>query len=860
MNKRIFAMLLALLMLGSLFPASALAEGEIVMDPVLWEPDGVLGPPAEGPDAPVIPEETPAEPAEEPAGDDAPGVPVILSEESEANEAEGSFPDEAAPAPEAQTAPEQPTEEPAGDDAPGVPEIPEARQEADEAALSNSGQCGSSLYWELYDGTLSISGSGEMWDYNSDDPGWYPARDSILRVSIGDGVSSIGSYAFWGCYNLETVMIPSSVDSIGSYAFSNCSSLTEMSFLGNAPSFGVNCFYDVNKLTVYLSYDDDNTWTDEVMQDYGGSVTWVWGGPNSGQIGPNLYWELSGGVLTVSGSGDMWNYGTGMPGWYPTRERVKRVVLGPGVTSIGDAVFTACYQLSIFTVPESVLYFGDLCFSYCTFLEEVIFLGSAPSFCSECFYGDNSIKAYYPADNPSWNEWERQDYGGSVTWVPYPMAAPTLSLARASGGVSLSWNAVPNAPRYNIYRKVGNGNWAWLAASTGTGYTDTTAAPGSAYSYRMAVVSSDGRTMLGSMSAEKSITLFPAPALSVAKVSGGVKLSWNSIPNAPRYNLYRKVGNGNWAWLAASTGTSYTDTKVASGTSYTYRMAVVSADGKSLLSPMSAEKSITYSVFAAPVITLTNVSGGVQVTWNSVPGAPRYNIYRKVGSGGWSWLAASTGTGYTDTKVSSGTTYSYRMAVVSSDGKSLLSPMGAEKSITRSLYAAPVISSVANVAGGVQIKWSAVPDAPRYNLYRKVGNGNWAWLAASTGTSYTDSKTVSGTKYSYRMAVVSSDGKSLLSPMGGEKSITWFAPPAITLSNAAGGIQIKWTAVSGAPRYNIYRKVGTGSWAWLAASTGTSYVDTKVSSGTTYTYRMAVVSADGKTMLSAMGGEKSLTR
>ena len=861
MNKRIFAMLLALLMLGSLFPVSALAEGEIVMDPVLWEPDGVQGPPVEGPEEDEAPAPEPEQPAPEtqpipvesaevpveeeipetPENAGEPELPVPTEEETApaapieevAGEAETPIPEEAeAPtADEAETPPQEEAEP--SSEAQTAPEesaeIPEARHEEDAAALSNSGDCGNSLYWYLYDGTLTISGSGEMWDYNSDDPGWYPARDSILRVSIGDGVSSIGSYAFWGCYNLETVMIPSSVDSIGSYAFSNCSSLTEMSFLGNAPSFGDNCFYDVNNLTVYLSYDDDNTWTDEVMQDYGGSVTWVWGGPNSGQIGPNLYWELSGGVLTISGSGDMWNYGTGMPGWYPTRERVKRVVLGPGVTSIGDAVFTACYQLTSVTVPESVLYFGDRCFSYCTFLEEVIFLGSAPSFCSECFYGDNYIKAYYPADNPTWNEWERQDYGGSVTWVPYPMAAPTLSLARASGGVSLSWNAVPNAPRYNIYRKVGSGGWSWLAASTGTGYTDTTAAPGSTYSYRMAVVSSDGRTMLGSMSAEKSITLFPAPALSVANVSGGVKLSWNTVSGAPRYNIYRKVGSGGWSWLAASTGTSYTDTKVASGTSYTYRMAVVSADGKSMLSPMSAEKSITYSSFAAPVISLARVSGGVQIKWNAVPGAPRYNIYRKVGSGGWSWLAASTGTGYTDTKVSSGTTYSYRMAVVSADGKSMLSPMGAEKSITySSTLAAPVISSIAN--------------------------------AASTGTMYTDNKTVSGTKYSYRMAVVSSDGKTMLSPMGSEKSITYFAPPAITLSNAAGGIQIKWTAVSGAPRYNIYRKVGTGSWAWLAASTGTSYVDTKVSSGTTYTYRMAVVSADGKTMLSAMGGEKSLTR
>ena len=292
-------------------------------------------------------------------------------------------------------------------------------------------------------------------------------------------------------------------------------------------------------------------------------------------------------------------------------------------------------------------------------------------------------------------------------------------------------------------------------------------------------------------------------------------------------------------------------------------MAVVTADGKSLLSPMSAEKSITFSPsYAAPVITLTNVSNGVQVKWNAVSGAPRYNIYRRVGSGSWAWLAASTGTSYVDTKVSSGTAYSsYRMAVVTADGKSMLSPMGAEKSITYtpSALAAPVIVSIANVVNGIQLKWNAVSGAPRYNIYRKSGSGSWAWLAASTGTMYTDTGTVSGTAYHYRMAVVTADGKSMLSPMGTEKILTYFAPPAITITNMTNGIQIKWTAVSGAPRYNIYRKVGSGSWSWLAASTGTVYIDGNVTHGTTYTYRMAVVTADGKSMLSAMGGERILT-
>jgi len=61
-----------------------------------------------------------------------------------------------------------------------------------------SGECGDNLTWNLdSDGTLTISGSGEMWDYSyySDVP-WYNNRKSITQLVIGDSVSSIGYYAF----------------------------------------------------------------------------------------------------------------------------------------------------------------------------------------------------------------------------------------------------------------------------------------------------------------------------------------------------------------------------------------------------------------------------------------------------------------------------------------------------------------------------------------------------------------------------------------------------------------------------------------------------------------------------------------
>lgn len=89
---------------------------------------------------------------------------------------------------------------------------------------------GHNLSWslDLDTGELTISGTGEMKSYGFrglDSP-WHAYIDSIRSVRIGDGITSIGHYAFYGCKNLQgTFYIPQNVSSIGAMAFEECTAI-----------------------------------------------------------------------------------------------------------------------------------------------------------------------------------------------------------------------------------------------------------------------------------------------------------------------------------------------------------------------------------------------------------------------------------------------------------------------------------------------------------------------------------------------------------------------------------------------------------------------------------------------------------
>lgn len=93
-----------------------------------------------------------------------------------------------------------------------------------------SGTCGDGLTWTLDDmGHLTISGTGSMEDHEDpDDAPWSAYKSSVFHVTIGEGVTQVGNYAFSGFTYIKELSLPSTLKRIGYRAFENCTGLTEL--------------------------------------------------------------------------------------------------------------------------------------------------------------------------------------------------------------------------------------------------------------------------------------------------------------------------------------------------------------------------------------------------------------------------------------------------------------------------------------------------------------------------------------------------------------------------------------------------------------------------------------------------------
>jgi fibronectin type 3 domain-containing protein len=276
-----------------------------------------------------------------------------------------------------------------------------------------------------------------------------------------------------------------------------------------------------------------------------------------------------------------------------------------------------------------------------------------------------------------------------------------------------------------------------------------------------------------------------APQSLVAAASdGAVTLSWSAPGDGGSaikdYNVYRSTTQGAEALIGTSTGnaTTYADTGLSDGTTYYYQVSAVNGVGEG---PRSTEISAVPAVVgppSAPQSPSASVSNGaITVSWsppssNGGASVTSYNVYRGTSAGNESTTAytSSTGTSFTDTAVSLGTTYYYVVKAVNTAGSGAAS---GEVSALAAKAPGAITNLVAKTATtrGITLTWSAPASngAPiqGYKIYRSRSSGSQSYYltvtCSTTSCSFTDTATTQSAIYYYRVAAYNSAGTAALS-------------------------------------------------------------------------------------------------
>ena len=173
-------------------------------------------------------------------------------------------------------------------------------------------------------------------------------------------------------------------------------------------------------------------------------------------------------------------------------------------------------------------------------------------------------------------------------------AAPSVSINRSNGKPKLSWKAVSGATKYWIYRSTDGKEFKYFDSTTKTSYTNSGAASGTKYYYRVkAVAVVNGKNVTSANSSTKSLfTSLAKPSVSITTSNGKPKITWKAVTGADKYYVYRSTDGKNFSYWDSTTKTSYVNSGAKKNTKYYYKVKAVCASNSNANSAQSAAVSI----------------------------------------------------------------------------------------------------------------------------------------------------------------------------------------------------------------------------------------------------------------------------
>lgn len=260
--------------------------------------------------------------------------------------------------------------------------------------------CGDNLTWTLDSaGTLTISGTGQMYDWLYEAPPWNAFREQIKKIVIEDGVTSISYSAFYDCSSVTSVTIPDSVTSIGDFSFSHCSSLTGVTIPDNVTNIGDGMFEFCSSLTSMTIPDSVASIGSGAFYDCP-SLKSVIIGNGVKSIGNGAFYDCSSLTSVTMGNSVV----SIEKEAFRDCSRLTNITIPDSVTSIGEGAFWQCDSLPGMTIPDSVTTIGDSAFQGCSGLTSVTIGNGVTSIGGDAFSCCDGLTGFtIDSNNPAYS-------------------------------------------------------------------------------------------------------------------------------------------------------------------------------------------------------------------------------------------------------------------------------------------------------------------------------------------------------------------------------------------------------------------------------------------------------------------------
>ena len=486
----------------------------------------------------------------------------------------------------------------------------------------------------------------------------------------------------------------------------------------------------------------------------------------------------------------------------------------------------------------------------------------------EFYYGANQSQDRLRAATFSRGLWETpmQSTGATAPSSPTSLAASTTSASQ----INLTWqDNASDETGYKIERKLTlAGAWTTITTTNAniTSFSNTSLTDGTKYYYRVYAFNTNGNSNFSNE--VNSITTMLAPAnLSAQTVTSQVVLNWaDNSQSEDGYTIERKEGQtGQFAKITDvnSNATTYTDAVVAAGLQYFYRVRGFNAN---INSSYSNEANVT--IVGSPVASPTSLaavssSSQINLTWqDNSNDETGFKIDRRLSpTDTWTTITTTNAnvTSYSNTSLTDGTKYYYRVYAFNANGNSTFS--NEVNAVTTML--APANLSAQTVTSQVVLNWidnSQSEDG--YTIERRQGStGQFVKISEVNRnvSTYTETPLNDGTKYYYKVYAFNTNGNSTFS---NEVNIvtTMLAPTNLSAQTVTSQVVLNWTDNSqGEDGYTVERKEGSaGTFAKMTDvnSNVTTYTDATVTAGHQYIYRVRGFNAN---INSSYSNEASVT-